>query len=307
MIINPNWTPKRASQYGANVAVIGAIGSGKTTLLENFAECVYITDKWRPFKIFVHATSDVFKDNWKNLEATIHRKRVTFRSKRFNYLKREYNNSLAFLEDLPAWIHGKDGREIIDTDTLNNFLSTIRHRKTVFFASAQSLADFFSILSPQVLSKFTHYILFKPLESMLRLKKVGLSIGSCHTIERIVQNLPQFHYIMIDLRRKLMTPPIKNLDEPLEVMNMTLNRNNIEDVMEIEVSDRVFNPTPNKKVPLTKTADVIIKRLKEKPEIDLREFAKELGMANQTMYNWIARLKERGYLDSTVRYGAPRK
>jgi len=310
---NVHWTPERVNILGANVAVIGAYGSGKTELEEAFAELVYFdqTLRKRPqFKIYVHAIKEVFKKNWHNGlcggETPIHRKRVTFRSKRFNYLKSDYHNSLVFLEDLPAWIEGKD-REQADTITLNNFLSTVRHRNTVFFASAQSLIDFFTILGPQVLSKFSHYVLFHSAESMLRLSKVGMSIGSCHTINGIVRNLPKFNCVTIDLRQRLMTRPFENI-EPDSLVNMTLNKNNQDDVLPIEISERPEKISdPNKIIPLSQTSNIIVERLKKDSNINLSEFAKELGMAEQTMYNWIQRLKKQNYLEKDKRYGAARR
>lgn len=299
------WTPKNVSKFGANVAVIGSIGSGKTVLQEEFAERVYDGT----FKIWVHASKEVFRNDWTgNGDAVIHRRRATFQSKRFDYLKRGYENSLVFLEDLPSWAKGEQQHsERTDQVTLNNFLSTIRHRRSVFFASAQSLLDFFEILSQQVLTKFTHYVIFKSTESMLRLKKIGLGTGSCYFVERLVRRLEPYKCIVLDLRQNLVTNPFSNIEVGI-LKNLTLRESNDFEVKKIEIVEKEKNGNAGKrKVPLSQTAFAIREKLKNEPNTDLREFAKELGMNKGTMYNWVNRLKKRGYLDAGVRYGSPRK
>jgi len=297
-VMKMKWNPKTVSKFGANVAVIGMIGSGKTTLQEKFAEYVYDGT----FNIWVHAPKEVFEDNWKG--SPIHKRRVTFRSKRFNYLKRGYNNSLVFLEDLPSWVKGEHG-EKTDQLTLNNFLSTIRHRKTVFFASAQSISDMFDILLPQVLAKFTHYIFFNSSESLLKMQRIGIQTGSCYYLERIIRSLKPFEAIMLDLRYKFVTKPFINLDSKV-IADVTLGNDCEKEELQVTEKIKVGNKIVSK-VPLNERSAVIVERLKQNPQTDLRKLAKELGMSPRTMYNWLNRLKKRGYLDKNERYGAPRR
>jgi hypothetical protein len=306
------WNPELVSQYGANVYLFGYIGCGKTTLLKTLVNylqqnAVKIGDGDHcrgyntPFPMNVHATKDILYDQkygWTDIPF-IHRKMVPMTAKRFPYFREGCTNALTILEDLPTMI--TTGQTV--QEPLNNFLSGIRHRNSVFFLSAQALSDYLEILSPAVRAKMTHLVAFSTGESLLRLRKFGIPSGVARFLDNRLRMVNKYEYIVIDVREKIVTKPFSNKNvEPLLRM---LKRQNLAD--EIEDFQYLWIPKPyrpkeDKKI-LTPSCLKVEEELKKNPKQDLNDLAIKLGITRKTLYKNINYLKANNRLDKNVRYG----
>lgn len=303
------WSPTSVKDHGVNCIVIGNIGEGKTTLMKTLFTTLrkegepIAKDSVRnvslPFPMFVQAIPRILKNDWKHFP--IHKKQVT--SRRFSYLRYEYQNSIVLLEDLPSWYRDSNSKAI-PLVALNNFLSTIRHWNACFFITTQSVDDVVSLLPEFITRKITHIALF-PNTNTFKLKPFGVPPATRRVLDAYVKPLPRRHYLAIDIRNRLLLNATVNTN-PVPLLRLLAEKSHPR-----EVNNLSSLWVPAKKRRENQIVDPrgteIVNALSKNPYQDLSVLAHDMNMAKQTMYNWVRRLKKANLLDSDIRYGAPRK
>jgi len=285
-------------QKSCSAAIEARIGGGKTTLAKSFIRDIPLTSL-----VFV-PTKEVMQE-YRGIK--VKRAYKTLSKKRFEYyLSRMRGNNIVF-EDIPMWIRSPKEEEELDI-LMCNIFSGIRKRKYSIFATTYDLGT----IPRRTLWSFSFYIFLRGgTWHLARLAGRGIPSYVCWFAQKLRQNIPDFHYFVIDtIMNRITKPAINTYTAPLFncFTGMPTDSWSFDELMTSKNKGSKSGGRP--KMPngyLSPKAQKIISILKSNPSTDLRKLAKELGMANSTMYNWIQRLKKQEHLDKDVRYGAPRK